>query len=239
MADSTASSPGIKVECTPRSALAILKCPPEDRQPSPHPSIPLSPPRIASSQPPLLRPPISYDPPRLLPPTDRLKTLQIKKGKTVITTLAPLPLPLQPPKPTQPTHHNPVRPQTTEVTQMDCPGPSRLPDPNPAARFKTRSARPALDPTDQTMRSHLTPQAIKFDLLHNQQSDQFPGLISPIEAPAPIIVPAGQMLWQQPMIQITAPRKPLLPLPYQPHINIGETRPFVTTVPMISENCIA
>ena len=47
------------------------------------------------------------------------------------------------------------------------------------------------------------------------------------------------MQWQQPMIQIIAPRKPLLPLPYQPHINIGETRPFMTTAPMISGNCIA
>ena len=31
MPDSTASSPGIKGECTPRSALAILKCPQDDR----------------------------------------------------------------------------------------------------------------------------------------------------------------------------------------------------------------
>ena len=108
-----------------------------------------------------------------------------QKGKTIITTLASLPLPLQPPKPTQLTHHNPVRPQTTEVMQIDCNGPSRLPDLNSTARFKTGSARPTPDLTDQTMRSQLTPQAIKFDLLHNQQSDKFPGLISPIEAQHP------------------------------------------------------
>ena len=230
-ADSIASSPGIQGECTPQSAPVILKCHTDARQPSPHSPLPLPPSRIASVRPPPLQPLIPYDPPRLLPPTDRLATLQITKGKTVTPTLTPLPLPLRPPQQTQLTRNNLVRPRTNEVTPMDYPGPSRPPDPNPAVRFKPR---PAPDPSDHMMRPQLIPQARTFDPLYNQLIDQFPGLTCPLEVPAPTIVSAGQRQWQQPRRQITAPGTPLLPLPSQPFINIGEPQPCMTTTPMIT-----
>ena len=192
--DSIASSPGIQGECTPHFAPASLKCHTDERQRSPHFPLPLPPPRISSIHPPPLRPLISYDPPRLLPPTDCLVTLQITKGKTVTPTLTPLPLPLRPPQPTQLTRNNLVRPQTNEVTQTDYPGPGRPPDPNPTVCFKPR---PAPYPSDQMMRPQLIPHARTFDPLHSQLLDQFPSLISPVEVLAPTIVSAGQQQWQQ------------------------------------------
>ena len=147
-ADSITSSPGIQGECTPQSAPAIIKRHTEERLPGPHSPLPLPPSRVALVQSPPLRPPIPYDPPRLLPLTNRLAMLRISKGKTVTPTLTPLPLPSRPPRQTQLNRNNLVRPRTNEVTlviPMDYPRPSRPPDPNQAVRFKTG---PAPDPSN-------------------------------------------------------------------------------------------
>ena len=230
--DSIASSPGIQGECTPQSAPAILKSHTEERLPSPQSPLPLPPSRVALARPPPLRPPIPYDLPKLLPPTDRLATLRISKGKSVTPTLTPLPLPYRPPAQTQLNLNNLVWPRTNEVTPaipMDYPGPSRPPDPNPAVRFKTR---PAPDPSFHMRRPQVIPQAGTFDPLHNPITDQFPGLTRPIEALAPSVISAGQRQWQQPQRHSSARGIPLLPLP----LHTGEPPSCTITPLMITGN---